>query len=72
MTKNLADPVNSAAVSLDIAAKLLSRVGGVAVTEESLRQDVESGAPLNADGTMNLLHYGAWLVSQKPRTKDGR
>ena len=24
--------------------------------------DLESGAPRNADGTINLMHFAAWLV----------
>jgi hypothetical protein len=26
--------------------------------------DVANGAPTNADGTINLVHYGAWLVRE--------
>lgn len=41
-------------------ADFLSRAGGAATTE-SIEQDIASGAPTNADGTINLLHYAAWL-----------
>jgi hypothetical protein len=27
-----------------------------------LQADIEAGAPTNADGTMNLVNYAAWLV----------
>jgi hypothetical protein len=27
-----------------------------------LKADVAAGAPLNADGTLNLVSYAAWLV----------
>lgn len=49
------------------AAKLLSAVGGNLVTEEMLREDLGLGAPVNADGKPNLLHYAAWLVREVAR-----
>jgi hypothetical protein len=45
------------------AALLLSRAGGSAVTVALLEADVARGAPLNADRTLNLVHYAAWLVT---------
>ena len=26
--------------------------------------DIAEGAPTNADGTLNLVHYAAWLVKE--------
>jgi hypothetical protein len=49
------------------AAKLLSRVGGQTVAEATIRGDVEAGAPVNADGTINLIHYAAWLAREAMR-----
>jgi hypothetical protein len=49
------------------AAKLLSAVGSAKVTEEMLREDLGLGAPANADGTLNLVHYAAWLVREVAR-----
>jgi hypothetical protein len=28
------------------------------------RADIDAGAPTNADGTINLVHYAAWLVKE--------
>lgn len=56
--------LNPAAVALDDLARLLSAAGGQAVKVEMLEADVESGAPTNADGSTNLVHYAAWLVQQ--------
>jgi hypothetical protein len=50
------------------AAQVLSKAGGRLVTEAMLRADIDAGAPLNGDGTLNLIHYGAWLVQQAGRT----
>jgi len=46
------------------AAKVLSAVGGRRITEEMFRADIDAGAPVNPDGTINLLHYAAWLVRE--------
>lgn len=27
-----------------------------------LESDIASGSPLNGDGTINLIHYVAWLI----------
>ncbi|HEX4131454.1 MAG TPA: hypothetical protein VHZ24_15550 [Pirellulales bacterium] len=56
--------INPQALSLADAARLLARVGGTPVSEATLRDDVADGAPTNADGTLNLVHYAAWLVQE--------
>ncbi len=55
------------AMSMADAAKLLTAVGAAKVTEEMLREDLGFGAPANADGTLNLVHYAAWLVREVAR-----
>ena len=47
------------------AAKLLG------VAEATLRQHVDEGAPTNGDGTLNLVHYAAWLNQALKRRNDG-
>lgn len=54
-------------MTLADAAKLLTAVGGSSVTEEMLREDLGLGAPANADGTLNIVHYAAWLVREVAR-----
>ena len=56
-----ADPTALAVVD---AAKLLSAAGGQRITAEMIQADVDSGAPTNADGTINLVNYTAWLVKE--------
>ena len=56
--------LNPAALPVAEAARLLSAVGGQAVTVEMLQADLAAGAPTNADGTLNLVHYAAWLVRE--------
>ena len=55
-------PINPAALAPADAARLLAKVGGRSITEAALRDDVAHGAPTNADGTLNLIHYAAWLL----------
>jgi len=45
----------------DLAA-VLSRLSGKPVTVEMIQADIEEGAPANPDGTVNLVHYAAWLA----------
>ncbi len=59
-------PLNPAAMPPAGAAKVLSRPGQV-VTVEMLDDDGHAGAPRNADGTINLVHYAAWLVKEMKR-----
>jgi uncharacterized ferredoxin-like protein len=59
--------LNPNALTLADAARLLARVGGQAVTVEMLQADVAAGAPRNADGTINLVHYAAWLLKEMGR-----
>ena len=52
------------ALTVGQAAKVLSAAGGRRITEEMLRADIDVGAPVNPDGTINLLYYAAWLVRE--------
>jgi hypothetical protein len=49
------------------AAQLLGRVAGQPVREETIQTDLAAGAPMNVDGTINLVHYAAWLVREEER-----
>lgn len=44
-------------------ARVLTAAGGRAVTVDQIEADLADGAPRNADGTVNLVNYAAWLVS---------
>jgi hypothetical protein len=55
------------ALELADAAKILSKLFAKPVTEAMLREDVADGAPTNPDGTLNLVHYAAWLASEVNR-----
>lgn len=52
------------ALTPDQAARILSAAGRRKITEAMVDADIETGAPANADGTINLVHYAAWLVRE--------
>jgi len=56
--------VNPAALTPDQMAQLLAAAGGRAITEDAIREDIAAGAPANADGTMSLIDYTAWLARE--------
>jgi len=49
------NPVNPAAIPVAELARMLG------LPERPLRGHIDEGAPVNPDGTLNLIHYGAWL-----------
>lgn len=57
-------PLNPQALRLEDLARLLSAAAGRPVTVAMLETDIDAGAPTSADGTMNLVHYVAWLLKQ--------
>ena len=56
--------LNPAAMSVAEVAKLLSAGGGKKITPEQVQADLDAGAPVNANGTINLVHYTAWLLRE--------
>lgn len=56
--------LNPTAIGSADLARLLSAAAGVRIDEDGIRDDIAAGAPTNVDGTMNLVHYAAWLVRQ--------
>jgi len=59
--------VDPAALTLAQLAQLLAAAGQRPITEAMVAVDVEAGAPTNADGTINLLHYAAWMAREVAR-----
>lgn len=69
MAKRPSPPrLNPGALRVADAAALLSKVGGERITEAMIRENIRAGAPTNADGTINLVHYAAWLVEQMAKS----
>jgi len=51
------------------AAKLLSQLSRKNITVEMIQADLEMGAPANKDGTINVVHYAAWLVREESNAR---
>jgi hypothetical protein len=45
-------------------ARALSNAGSRLITPEQIETDLAAGAPRNADGTVNILFYTAWLARE--------
>ncbi|MFH1746958.1 MAG: hypothetical protein ABIG44_07930 [Planctomycetota bacterium] len=56
--------LNPTALPLEDAATLLATLAKHPVTVDMLQADIAAGAPGGADGTLNLVHYAAWLVKE--------
>ena len=60
-----ADRIDPLAMTVAQAAKVLSAVSSERITEEMICADVEAGAPVTADGRVNLVYYAAWLIQHE-------
>ena len=61
---NQVDPTR---LSVEQAAKLLSAAFRERIDVTKIQEDLDAGAPLNADGTINLVHYSAWQAKEMGR-----
>ena len=61
--------VNPAALTPAEAARLLAATGGRPVTTDMVQAAIDAGAPVLADGRLNLVELMAWLekeLAEKP------
>jgi hypothetical protein len=61
---NQVDPTK---LSIEQAAKLLSAAYRERIEPEKIRLDLQNGAPMNVDGTINLVYYSAWQAKEMGR-----
>lgn len=52
------------ALALPNAAKVISQMSGKQITEATLMKHIDAGAPVNKDGTLNVITYAAWLAME--------
>jgi hypothetical protein len=66
MTDQTGQPSAAILANLTIAqaATLLRRAGSQYIDDAAIQADIAAGAPVNPDGTLNLIAYGAWLVRE--------
>lgn len=55
---------NPLALPPEKLVEMLLKLGFRDMTPDLLQQDEENGAPRNADGTFNLIHYMAWMIKE--------
>jgi len=60
-------PLDPNRLTVEQAAKLLSAAAKIRVPVEQIAEDLTAGAPQNSDGTINLMHYAAWMVKEMGR-----
>lgn len=60
-------PLDPNRLTVEQAAKLLSAAAKIRVPVEQIAEDLAAGAPRNSDGTINLMHYAAWMVKEMGR-----
>ena len=59
--------VDPTRLSAEQLAKLLSAAYGKQIDSEKIQSDVDNGAPVNSDRTINLAHYTAWQIKEMGR-----
>jgi len=53
---------NPAALPKEVVVRALTLAGSRTITLEQLEADIAAGAPVNEDGTVNIIAYGAWIL----------
>ena len=56
--------VNPLALPAGDAMRMLRRSGCPQMSDETLRRLIDDGLPLNADGTLNIIEYTAWMLKE--------
>ena len=67
--------LNPAALTPADAARLLTAASGLFVAADMVQAAIDAGAPVLADGRLNLVELMAWLekdLAEKPRLTDGQ
>jgi hypothetical protein len=63
-SNNQVDPMR---LSIEQAGKLLSAAYRERIQVAKIQEDIDAGAPTNADGTINLVNYAAWQAEEMGR-----
>lgn len=64
--------INPLALSPEDLARLLSAAAGRDISREMIAADLAAGAPQNPDGTVNVVHYTAWLAGESRKKRSPR
>ncbi len=58
------DDTDISALTIDQVLKLLKQAGNDETTREKIEEDIKNGAPINEDGKINYIEYGAWVIKE--------
>ena len=61
------EPLKITAIQQEKLLEILRKSGSREVSPEALAADIEAGAPVNEDGTINMIEYAAWLIKEMHR-----
>ena len=64
--------LNPAALTAAEAARLLTAAGGRPVGEEMVQAAIDAGAPVLADGRLNLVELMAWMEKDLAESSNGQ
>lgn len=53
---------NPMALEKEMVVRALSLAGSRTISLQQLEADIEAGAPVNDDGTINIIAYAAWIL----------
>ena len=56
--------VNPLALPAGDALRMLRRSGCPQMSDETLQRLIDVGLPLNADGTLNIIEFTAWMLKE--------
>ena len=58
------------ALSVPDLVTVLGKSGARRVTAEVIQEDIDAGAPVNGDGSINLIEFVAWWAREASRAED--
>lgn len=56
---------NARALKPEELVRALKAAGSRTISEETVAADIAAGAPANADGTVDIFLYAAWVLSKE-------
>lgn len=60
----MSSKIDLAAITINDLVTLLAKVGSTRASKELIENHINQGAPVNENGTINLINYTAWLVKE--------
>lgn len=57
--------INARALSVEALVRALKAAGSRTISEETVAADIADGFAANADGTVDIFKYAAWLLKKE-------